>query len=140
MNKKNWFRAVICASIITTFVCGCGSQSDISFLHKYDGKYPGDVALFTNAALKDRLQKMLGARYAMLADSMDVESPISIVDSTFAANGCKKHDCNTTNYILIIDLAKDLMYAGIRQDGRIETYSENGSNHPYVELWEQPQE
>jgi hypothetical protein len=120
--------------------CGTASRKDISFLRAYDGKYPQEVGLLDNDKIKGRLEKMLGARYLFVKDSMGVETPITIADSTFSATGCQKHNCSETNFIIVVDLSKNLMFVGIRQNGKIETYSEDGSKHPYIELWEQPQE
>jgi hypothetical protein len=109
-------------------------------LRNYDGKYPHEVGLLDDEKIKSRLETMLGTRYLFVKDSMGVETPITVADSMFSASVCQKHNCAQTNFIIVVDLSKNLMFAGIRQNDNIETYSEDGSKHPYIELWEQPQE
>ena len=106
------------------------------FLRKCADKYPSEVQLLDNPDITRRLTKIMGSDYAFLKETWKIETPSYIADNAFVASGCKQHDCGGVNFIIVVDLAANTMYAGVRRDNSVISYSENGGTHPYIELWE----
>lgn len=110
--------------------------SDLTFLKKYNGKYPFQVKLFKNSAFLERLGYLIGDYYlSYLLNNWNVESPIEISNNIFSVTGCKKYECGTTNFIIIVDFRKDVMYVGIRINDRVQTYSEDNSTTRKLNEW-----
>jgi hypothetical protein len=110
-------------------------SENLDFLKTTNGKYPFAIKLFNNAALAHRLKKLLGNRYQFLKKTWAVETPIEIKDNIFIAQGCQTHNCTSTNFIIVFDFLKNVLYAGIREDEKPKTYSENGSTSPKLLEW-----
>jgi hypothetical protein len=110
-------------------------QGDLDFLKALDGKYPYAVKLLDNAALQSRLKNLLGNRFAFVKKTWAVETPIEVKNNVFVASGCQAHNCSSTNFIIVVDLTKNKMYAGIREEEKVKTYSEDGTNPPQLNDW-----
>ncbi len=111
------------------------AKGDLSFLRNYDGKYPYKVKLLDNPVLTKRLKKLLGNRYKFFKDTWNVEIPIEVKDNIFKASACEAHNCSSTNFIILADLSKNVLYAGIREDDQVKKYSENGSDLKQLNDW-----
>jgi len=112
------------------------TSNNLDFLKKLNGKYPYEVKLFDNSALMQRLKKLLGdSRYNFLKETWAVETPIEFANNIFVASGCQAHNCGSTNFIIAVDFSNNVMYAGIREEDKVKTYSEDGSNSPKVNEW-----
>ena len=107
----------------------------LDFLREFNGKYPNDVKLLDNLTLKLRLQKLLGNRYAFLKETWAVETPIEIKNNIFVASGCQTHNCSSTNFIIVVDLSKKVIYAGIREEEKVKLYAEDGSSNQELNNW-----
>lgn len=103
---------------------------DIEFLKDFHGKYPYEVKLLDNSIIKKRLINLIEDRFFFLKDTWAVETPIEIKNNIFVANACEAHNCNMTNFIIAINMSDNIMYVGIREEGYIKTYAENGDNFP----------
>jgi len=101
---------------------------NLDFLKSTNGKYPNEIKLLENPVLTQRLKKLLGNRYNFLKETWAVESPIEVKDNIFSAFGCQAHNCGSTNFIIIIDFSKNVIYSGVRENDIVKTYSEDGSN------------
>jgi hypothetical protein len=113
------------------------TSNNLDFLKKLNGKYPYEVKLLDNSALTQRLKKLLGnSRYYFLKETWAVETPMEFTNNLFVASGCQAHNCGSTNFIIVFDFSNNVMYAGIREEGIVKTYSEDGSNSPKVNEWE----
>ena len=113
------------------------SSNNLDFLKELNGKYPYEVNLFENEAFNQRLKNLLGNKsYNFLKETWSIESPIEFSDNIFVASGCQEHNCGFTNFIIVVDFSKNIMYAGIREEDYVETYSEDGGNSPKVKAWE----
>ena len=113
------------------------NSNNLDFLKKLNGKYPYQVKLLDNSALMQRLKKLLGnSRYNFLKETWAVEIPMEFANNIFVASGCQAHNCSSTNFIIVFDFSNNVMYAGIREEDRVKTYSEDGSNSPRVSGWE----
>lgn len=111
-------------------------ETNLNFLKKYDGKYADEVHLFEKKIFADRLEKLIGAEYfKMIKDDWTTIMPMEYRNDVFSAEGCKPHDCGANNYIIVYDFSEDAMYAGISNNEKAETFSENGKTSPKVEKW-----
>ncbi len=99
----------------------------IDFLKRMNGKYPYQVYLFDNVIIQQRLKNLIDDRYSFFIETWAVETPIQIYNNIFIAEGCQAHNCNMTNFIIVIDLSKNIMSVGIREKGKVELYSEKES-------------
>jgi hypothetical protein len=108
---------------------------NLNFLKKYAGKYPHDVKLLNNTTLTTRLKKLLGNRYAFLKKTWAVETPIEINNNVFSAAGCQTHNCSDTNFIIVVDFSKNILYAGIREETNVKVYAEDSSTNQQVTDW-----
>ena len=109
---------------------------DVNFLVKFKDKSPHEVNLFDNPIIKNRLIKLIGSRYSYVKETWGVGEPIKVENNTFIASECQKHNCYRRKYIIVVDLLKNIMYVGIKEDDSIKTYSEDGSNSTYLKEWE----
>jgi hypothetical protein len=101
---------------------------NLDFLKTMNGKYSYEIKLLDNPILTKRLKKLLGNRYSFLKETWSVETPIEVKDNIFSASACEAHNCASTNFIIIIDFSKNVLYAGVRENDIVKTYSEDGSN------------
>jgi clan AA aspartic protease (TIGR02281 family) len=111
-------------------------SNKLDFLKNLNGKYPYEVKLFEESEFTQRLKNLLGNRYEFFEKNHGPETPIKYSNGVFVTWACKKHDCNLTNFIIVYDFSNDVMYAGIREDGQVETYSENGEISPIIIEWQ----
>ena len=111
-------------------------RSELDFLKGLSGKYPNDVKLLENAAFTKRLKTLTGNRYGFLKETWAVETPMEVKDNIFVASACMAHNCGSTNFIVAVDLTRNKMYAGIREDDKVKSYGED-ANHPQaLKDWE----
>lgn len=111
-------------------------ERNLDFLKKYDGKYADEVHLFEKQIFADRLGKLIGTKnFKMIKDDWTTIMPMEYRNDVFSAEGCKPHDCGANNYIIVYDFSEDAMYAGISNNEKAETFSENGKTSPKVEKW-----
>lgn len=109
---------------------------DLDFLKTLNGKYPNDVKLFDNAPFTERLKKLTGDRYNFLRETWAVETPMEYSNDVFVASACQAHNCGSTNFIIVYDFSKNVMYAGIREEEKVKTYAEDGGTHSKITDWE----
>lgn len=110
--------------------------NDLDFLKTLNGKYPDDAKLLENTAFTSRLKKLLGDRYTFLKETWAVETPMEYSNEVFSASACEAHNCGATNFIVVYDFSKNIMYAGIREEEKVKTYAEDGSTSPKITAWE----
>lgn len=111
--------------------------TELDFLKEYKDKYPYDVELFENTVFHNRLQKLLGDRCEFLISNFDVQTPIELVDTQFFCEACQTHNCGYlgTGSIIVYDFSNDVMSVGIREEGKVQTYSENGEIPHRINEW-----
>jgi len=110
-------------------------QNNLSYLKRFDGKYPNEVKLLSDKLLAKRLRVLIKNKYQFLLKTWAVETPIEIKNNVLYAWGCQEHNCDNTNFIIAIDLKKNVVYVGIRQHDIVNTYSEDGSSNASVINW-----
>ncbi len=94
-------------------------------LKKFVGKYPYEVKLLDNPALKERLKKLLGPDFAAMKANWNVETPIEIENGIFMASACQQHNCADNRYLMFVDLEKDNINVFHIENGT-QTYAEHG--------------
>lgn len=113
------------------------TNTNLSFLKEYNGKYPYDVELLSNTILKKRIIDLIGIqKYNYMNTTWSVEGSIIVENNMFDASGCEQHNCDMTNFIIVVDLEKDILYIGYRVENEIFTFGED-QNYPKSILdWE----
>ena len=114
-----------------------GTPNNLNFLRKMNGKYPFEVKLLDNKIVKNRLIKLIGSRYNFIKEisAYGPSEPIEIKNNIMTASVCQQHNCGSTNFILVVDLLKNIIYVGIRENNKIKTYSEDGSKSQRLNDW-----
>ena len=110
-------------------------KSDLRYLKKYEGLYPQKVKLLGNNPLTKRLEFLLKEKYSFLIKTWGPEIPIKLKGNTFIAWGCQQHNCSNTNFTIIVDFTKNVLYVGIREEENLKIYSEDGSKNIEVTNW-----
>ena len=113
------------------------TKTNLEFLKKYKGKYPYDVKLLSNPTLKKRIVDLIGIqKYNFMKTTWRVEGGIGVENNMFDASGCEQHNCDVTNFIIAVDLEKDILYVGYRVENEIQKFGED-QNYPKLILdWE----
>jgi hypothetical protein len=112
------------------------AANNLDVLRNFNGKYSFDVKLLEKTEFSQRLKTLLGdERYTFLKTHWNVVSPMEVVNDVFVAKACQKHNCHDTNFIIVYDFQKNVMYAGIREESKVSRYSESGEHSPAVMDW-----
>lgn len=80
--------------------------------------------------MKNGIKNLTKDKFNFLRKYFDVQIPIVIKNNFFIAEGCKAHECPETNFIIIVDLTKDVLYVGIRDNLKIQIFSEGKGPQP----------
>lgn len=110
-------------------------KNGLAYLKKFKGEYPYEGNLFNDKLLSKRLKSLLKNRFFFLKKTWAVETPIEVNNNTFKAWGCKQHFCDSTNFIIVVDFKKNVIYVGIRENENVKVYSEDGSINIEVNNW-----
>lgn len=119
----------------SNFISRQTNQTSLSYLTKYKGQYPNKVNLLGNSPLTTRLKTLLKSRYDFLIKTWGPETPIEIKNNTFIAWGCQQHNCSNTNFIIVVDFSKNVVYVGVREEENVKVYSEDGSRNIQISKW-----
>ena len=106
------------------------SSERVKFLKTLNGKYPSDVNLLENPIMKRGIRTLTKDKFIFLMKNFTVQTPIVINNNFFIAEGCKAHVGPETNFIIIVDLTKDVLHIGIRENLKIQIFSEDNSPQP----------
>ncbi len=107
---------------------------ELEFLRSMKGKYAHDVDLLNIDIINQRLKKLLGDKFNFISDISEFgpSSPINVDNDIFSSNTCQQHNCYYTNYIIVADIKKNLLYVGIREEEYVNIYSENEDDIPGI--------
>jgi len=111
------------------------SKQSLNHLQKLRGQYPIEVNLFKDKILNKRMKSLLKDRFFFLKNNWTVETPIEIRNNMFSAWGCQQHNCSNTNFIIVVDFTKNVVYVGIREEEKIKIFSEDGTSNEQVLKW-----
>jgi hypothetical protein len=111
------------------------NRSNLRYLKNLKGKYPSEAALISKGKLKDRIKLLLNHRFEFLQSKWNVENPIELKGTNCILWACQQHNCSNTNFIIVINLDKNVVYAGVREEESITLYSEDSSSNLEVIKW-----
>ena len=113
-------------------------ETSLNSLRKFNGEYSYDVKLLSNPILKKRLISLIGRkRYEYMKTTWAVEGGIVVENDIFEAGGCEAHNCNMTNFIIVVDLKKDVLYVGYMVEEEIKKFGEENGFPKQLLQWEQ---
>lgn len=105
-------------------------NKNFAYLKSYNDKYSFEVKLFSNQLFVSRLKKVIGQRHSLIKKYWNVATPIEIRNNYMIASGCQAHNCGYTNFMIVYSFAYDKFYIGIREDEKVDLYSEDKSDFP----------
>jgi hypothetical protein len=89
--------------------------------------------LLKNPAIKARMQKLLGKRYASFMESFETLNPITKEGNLLFSSGCLIHACTHLESAIAVDLVGRTIHAAIfRQDEKTRYFNEGGKATPKV--------
>lgn len=106
------------------------SYGDLTFLKKYNGKYPHDVKLLDHPIIKKRLTKLIGKQYDYLKKIWEEETTIEINNGYFYASAMQAHSGGDPGAVIMADFKKNVLFVGIRKYQNVRVYSEDRSKAP----------
>lgn len=113
-------------------------ETSLSSLRKFNGEYPYDVKLLSNPILKKRLISLIGKkRYNYMKATWAVEGGVMVENDILEAGGCEAHNCDMTNFIIVVDLKKDVLYVGYMIEEDIKKFGETNDFPKQLLQWEQ---
>lgn len=110
-------------------------SGSLEYLKTLNGKYAHNVKLLGSNPLTKRVKALLKTRYSFLKKRWVVETPIEVEDFTFKAYSYQQHNCDNVNFIIVVDLRKDVVYVGVKENDSVKVYSEDGSDNSTVREW-----
>lgn len=90
----------------------------------YIGRYAGEVDLLDKEPLKERFHRLLNRDSLLFFQRFQVAPPIEIEGNIFYNEGCQPHNCGMDEAALVIDMNRDIIYAGIAVKGRVKIFAE----------------
>ena len=100
--------------------------SPLSSLKASVGKTAVDINLWDNKDVGPRLEKLMGADYAVMKKFWGTESPITADGDVLMMTGCEPHNCGPNQYVIFIDTAKDNINVVHIKNGVAKDYKEKG--------------
>ena len=110
-------------------------KTDLSYLKYANRKYPNEIKLLNDQKLSMRLKALLKNRLVFLKKTWAVETPIEVANEHLTAWGCQQHNCDQTNFIIVVDFKKNVVYCGIRENENVKVYSEDESVNSEITKW-----
>jgi hypothetical protein len=111
-------------------------KNGLEFFKLSEGKYPSEIKLFDNTDFVNRLKKLIGYRYDFLEDYWSIEMPIEFKNGIYIIEGCEKHNCGWTNFIVTYDLTYNHLSVGIRDERKVKIFSEKSYHPLIIDEWE----
>lgn len=100
----------------------------LEYLSGFNNQYSFKVGLFENSIISSRILKMAGNEYD--ESFWDVMPPIEVNDNMLFVEGMRAHSGGSQSIALMIDLNRNVMYLGIKNNNQVKFISEDGSNIP----------
>ncbi len=102
---------------------------------KYAGNYPD--GFLRDAAIKSRIQTLLGPAMRRFLESLQVSGPVALIDCELTVEGNAPHEGGIQNAILSFNLSNGAMTAGLLDHGRVtivtsEVSATKPSNYSYL--------
>ena len=110
-------------TIKNTSLINSKKDNDIEILRNSEGKYPHELDLFNDYGFRERLKKIVGNnQFNFLLNHWDISHPIEMKRDIYVIEGCEKHNCDWTNFIITYDNLNKYMSIGIRNEKIISVY------------------
>lgn len=108
------------------------SNDNLDFLSSYNSKYPREVQLLGNNVIISRINKFIGPEYNFnfINQVWQVEIPIEIQNGIFYAYGMQAHSGGDPSAVIMANIPKNILFIGIKDNGKVRVYSEDGSQIP----------
>src|SRR3546814_595986 len=91
------------------------------------GQYPRDVNLFGASAITGDLKALLGEKFDVFVQNMDVQGPLTEDNGVLWTSGNKAHQGGVDAAYLLIDPATHQLEAGLWEKGALKTYASPGA-------------
>lgn len=122
--------------LIQGYVMAQSADTGYWYLTNYKGQYPYNVRLLESRKLKQSLTILLGPKkLKFLTKYWNVETPMEVEDGIFSAGACQQHNCSDTNFIIVVDIEKNKVYAGIRENGKANIYPSGTTKQKQLIAW-----
>lgn len=97
-----------------------GKQQWQALEHKV-GKYPADIGLYQTGAVAEALRQLLGSKFAVFQQNMQVSGPLSR-DQLLYVSGNKPHEGGSEMAYLLLDPASRQLEVGLVEQGKLTVY------------------
>lgn len=117
------------AAQVSKVTKSAGSGKSVKSLFQSSiGKYPFDVNMFRNQALKARLVKLIGqSRYNYMVKNFDVQTPVEFENWNYHTMACQAHNCGGVEFELSYNPEEDALAVRYRIDGSDRFFKEKRS-------------
>ncbi|MFK7946210.1 MAG: hypothetical protein AB8G11_01380 [Saprospiraceae bacterium] len=93
-------------------------RADLSFLLKMNGEYPNKTNLFENEPMKTRLENIMGGKYQLFLQRMEVQTPIKIYDNLVFIGGFMEGKQGKEEAAIVVDVPQNLIWCLIYENGK----------------------
>lgn len=98
-----------------------GSRQQWQKLENDVGRYPADIGLYRTGAVAEALQQLLGEKFAVFLQNMQVSGPLSR-DRLLFVSGNKPHEGGSEMAYLLLDPPSRQLEVGLIEQGRLTVY------------------
>lgn len=102
------------------------TESPLISLKKMKDKTATDIKLWSNSAISQRLEKMMGKDYQTMKKFWSVESPLEVEGNVLRLTGCEAHNCGGNQYEIFMDAENDNINVYHILDETLKSYKEKG--------------
>lgn len=118
------------------------NNRSLQSLRNMDGQFATEVGLLENPSVKTQLIKLIGRKeYSIMKRNWNIETPIKVIGPSVIAQGCKRHDCNNTSYIVVINTKSGIVDIGYKPSEGYKRLAVSGKKDvntipPAIEEWQ----
>ncbi|GAW41891.1 hypothetical protein SH203_02302 [Brevundimonas sp. SH203] len=106
------------------------AATDWTSLNALVGQYPNASKLIEDSAVTADLKTLLGDKYETLRANMQTQAPLEREGSVLYTSGNKAHEGGINAAYMMIDPTQRAMEVGLWENGKLTTYSTQGSSLP----------
>jgi hypothetical protein len=94
----------------------------------FEGKYIAETDMLHKEPLKSRIKALLATASSSFSERFDVTPPVELENEVLYNQGCRRHNCGADEAALAIDMHRDVIYAGIAENGVVKLFSEKNDS------------
>lgn len=98
-----------------------GSEKSWQALENKVGSYPAEIGLYQTGAVAEALRQLLGSKFAVFQQNMQVSGPLSR-DQLLFVSGNKPHEGGREMAYLLLDPPSRQLEVGLIEQGRLTVY------------------